>query len=69
MPVEDLKNIFVHSYTDGDGCHAHQEQFGVQYLAQGHFDMKTRGSYQYYKMWVAVAPGQSQLLVIGRVLV
>ena len=30
-----------HSYTDGGGCHArcrpaHQEQFGVQYLAQGH---------------------------------
>ena len=22
---------------------AHQEQFGVQYLAQGHFDMQARG--------------------------
>ena len=29
--------------TDGRGCHArcqHQEQFGVQDLAQGHFDMQ-----------------------------
>ena len=38
---------YRHSYIDGDGCHArfrpaHQEQFGVQYLAQGHFDMQTR---------------------------
>ena len=34
-----------HSHTDGRGCHArrqpaHQEQFGVQYLAQGHLDMQ-----------------------------
>ena len=32
--------LYTHSYTDGGGCHArcrpaHQEQFGVQYLAQG----------------------------------
>ena len=38
---------YIHSYTDGGGCYArcrpaHLEQFGVQYLAQGHFDMKTR---------------------------
>ena len=38
----------IHAYTDGGGCHArcrpaHQEQFGVQYLAQGHFNMQTRG--------------------------
>ena len=37
-------DIFSHSYTDGSGCHArcwpaHLEEFGVQYLAQGHFDM------------------------------
>ena len=33
---------FSHSHIDGGGCHArqptaHREQFGVQYLAQGHF--------------------------------
>ena len=38
----------IHPYTDGGGCHAgcrpaHQEQFGVQFLAQRHFDMQTRG--------------------------
>ena len=32
----------------GGGCHArcrpsHQEQFEVRYLAQGHFNMQTRG--------------------------
>ena len=36
------------SYPDAGGCHArcrpaHQEQFGVQCLAQGHFDMQTMG--------------------------
>ena len=41
-------NSYIHSYTDGSGCHtrcrpAHQEQFGVQCLAQGHFDMQVRG--------------------------
>ena len=40
--------MFINTYTDGGGCHARcqparQEQFGVQYLAQGHFDMQTRG--------------------------
>ena len=39
----------THSHTDGRGCHArcqllvpasHQEQFGVQHLAQGHFHMQ-----------------------------
>ena len=38
-------NSYVHSYTDGGGCHArcrpaHPKQFGVQYLAQGHFHMQ-----------------------------
>ena len=42
-------NSYIHSHTDGGGCHArcrpaHWEQFGVQYLAQGHFDMQTRGN-------------------------
>ena len=34
-----------HSHTDAGGRAgpAHQEQSGVQYLAQGHFDMQTRG--------------------------
>ena len=32
-------NSYIHSYT-----HTHQEQFGVQHLAQGHFDMQTRES-------------------------
>ena len=41
-------NSYIHSYTDGGGCDAkcrpaHQEQFGVQYLAQGHFGMQARG--------------------------
>ena len=37
-------NSHVHSYTNGGGCRpAHQEQFGVHYLAQGHLDMQTRG--------------------------
>ena len=36
---------YSNSYTDGGGFHtrcrpAHQEQFGVQYLAQGHFGMQ-----------------------------
>ena len=35
------KVTYSKSYTDGVGCHAgcrpaHQEQFGVQYLAQEH---------------------------------
>ena len=37
-------NSYISSHTDGGGCHArpaHQGQFGVQYLAQGHFDMQT----------------------------
>ena len=49
LPSSTLQ-LFRHknSYTDGGGCHArcqpaHQEQFGVQYLAEGHFDMHTRG--------------------------
>ena len=41
-------NSYIHSYTDGGGCHAkcwpaHQEQFGVKYFAQGHFDMQISG--------------------------
>ena len=41
-------NSYIHWYTDGGGCHArcrpsHQGQFGVQCLAQGHFDMQIRG--------------------------
>ena len=41
---------YIHSYTDGGGWHAscwpaHQEQFGVQYFAQGHFDVQTRGNW------------------------
>ena len=41
------KVTYSKSYTDGGSCHtrcrpAHQEQFGVQYLAQGHFNMQTR---------------------------
>ena len=37
----------AHAYTDVGGCNAmcwpaHQEQFWVQYLAQGHFNMQTR---------------------------
>ena len=38
-------NSYIHSHTDGGGCHAqpaHQGQFGVQYLAQGHFGMQTQ---------------------------
>ena len=47
-----LADAFVQSdwrsYTDGGGCHARcqparQEQFGVQYPAQGHFNVQTRG--------------------------
>ena len=39
---------YIHSCIDGGGCHArcwpaHQEQFWVQYLAQGHFNMQTMG--------------------------
>ena len=39
-------NSYIHSYSDGSDCHAshqpaHQEQFGVWYLAQGH--IQTRG--------------------------
>ena len=35
---------YIHSYIDGGGCHvrcrpANQEQFGVQPLAQGHFNV------------------------------
>ena len=42
-----IHNSYIHSYTDGVGCHArcqpaHQEHFGVQYRAQGHFNMQTR---------------------------
>ena len=42
-------NSFIHTYTDGGGCHArcqpaHQEHTGVQHLAQGHFDMGNRTS-------------------------
>ena len=38
----------IRSHTDGGGCHsrcrwAHQEKFGVQHLAQGYFNMQTRG--------------------------
>lgn len=38
----------IHLYADGGGGHvrcqpAHEEQFGVQYYAQGHPDMQTRG--------------------------
>ena len=53
MDIDDMVNGLeflerfpcTHSYTDGRGCHArclpaHQEQFGVQYLAQGHFEMQ-----------------------------
>ena len=48
LSKETCSNSYIHSYTDGGGCHArcrpaHQEQFGVQYLAHGHFNMKTRG--------------------------
>ena len=40
-------NSYVHSYTDGGGRYVrcrpeHQEQFGIQNLAQGHFNMQTR---------------------------
>ena len=38
---------FFYSHTDGRGCRARcqldQEQFGVQYLAQGHSDMQLGG--------------------------
>ena len=41
-------NSHINSYTDGSDCHArcrpaHQEQFGIEYLAHGYFDMQTRG--------------------------
>ena len=41
-------NSYIHSFTDGGGSHArcwpeNQEQFGVQYQAQGHSDMQNRG--------------------------
>ena len=48
-----LVDTFVQSdlqlFTDGSGSHArcrpaHQEQFGVQCLAQGHFNKQTRGN-------------------------
>ena len=44
-----FSNVNIHLYADGCGCNArhqpgHQEQFGVQYLAQGHFDMQTGGT-------------------------
>ena len=55
-----LQASFTHSYADGchersqpahqqDDNHlhtlmAHQEQFRVQYLVQGHFDMRTGGA-------------------------
>ena len=40
---------YIHTYTEGDGCYArcqpaHQEQFGVQYLAQRHADQGSRTS-------------------------
>ena len=45
-------NSYIHSYTDGGGCHArcrptHKEQFGVWYLAHGHFGMQTSGTNQW----------------------
>ena len=46
--VQSDSNSYIHSHTDGSGCHArcrpaHQKQFGVRYLAQRYFDMHTRG--------------------------
>ena len=43
-----VQSDLLHSYTDGGGCRAmcrpeHQRQFWVQYLAQGHFNIPTRG--------------------------
>ena len=48
MSKATYNNSYKHSYNDGSGSHvsshpAHQEQFGVLYLAQGHFSMQTRG--------------------------
>ena len=42
-------SIHPYSHTDDGGRHArqptaHQEQFGVQYLAQGDFDMQLVGA-------------------------
>ena len=38
-------NSYIHSSTDAvTAMQAHEEQFGVQSLAQGHFDMQTRGN-------------------------
>ena len=42
------KATYSNSHTDSSGCHArcwpaHQEQSEVQYLAQGHFNVQTRG--------------------------
>lgn len=44
-----LANIHPYSNTDGRGFHARcqlapQEQLGVQYLAQGHFDSLSGGA-------------------------
>ena len=49
LPKVTYSNSYIHSYTDGAGRHAtwrpaHQEQFGVQDLAQGNFDMKLGGA-------------------------
>ena len=51
VAVQTDLHFFIRSYTDGVGCHArcrpaNPEQFGAQYLAQGHFDMQTRGTNQ-----------------------
>ena len=41
-------NLFIrssnHSHTLTQRWHSFQEQFGVQYLARGHFDMWTGGA-------------------------
>ena len=34
-------NLIIHTHSQTD---CHREQFGVQYLAQGHFDMWTGGA-------------------------
>ena len=46
--VQSNLQLFIYPHTDGGGCRArcrpaHQEQFGVQYLAQGNIDMQIRG--------------------------